>query len=520
MVLPDKSWANYYKDLKINEEILNKNIEEHIFFINKIKELANLSQPILETGVGSGLMSIYLARSGYDVVGIDNDKEVIKQADENNKLLGTKVKNIYSDLFKTSFKSKQFRLAFSQGTMEHFSNKQVLRALEELTRIAEVVIFSVPTIGWGRLDYGDERILSKKYWEYLLGDCIKEATYYIEDRHLCVVAEGLLSSQTKVKSLLNKKRLLRTLGPLHKGKIDSIQVKHKFDTNSKDIADPAFSVQFLYCTNPSYVFSNQTFKVSLALQNNSSRALSSNEKNPIRLSYQWYNLETHELVYSIRSIFLADNLKQNEILETEMWVTAPSTVGTYELQLDVVEEGIDWFSRKGAQSPKVNILVIEKDADKLSKSKMSNKQDTNLTHHKIEFDSKHNMDVDPSYNVNYLHCSYPKVITSSQQYWVRLALKNNSNRIWSSNGENPILLKNKWKDMATGEVLEENGATFLANSIKPNEILEIDLWITAPSKASDYEFSVDIMEDKVAFFSDRGAQNTAIAISVIEKGKK
>ena len=52
--------------------------------------------------------------------------------------------------------------------LEHFSDQDINKLLQENLRVAKIVIFSVPNNSYPKKDVGNERLLSKFKWEKIL----------------------------------------------------------------------------------------------------------------------------------------------------------------------------------------------------------------------------------------------------------------------------------------------------------------------------------------------------------------
>jgi len=176
------SWENLY-GIEVTEDTLNENIGHHEHLISLIREYAAKSAhgnvpKLLEVGLGTATMSIYLSRYSYDITGIDNVPAIVEKAIDTNKKLGGYAKFILMDAFNLDmFKDKYFDVAFSQGTMEHFDNHCLIKLISKQLAVSKFVIFSVPSIYYPYNEFGNERRMSIGDWELIL----KNAGYNILD---------------------------------------------------------------------------------------------------------------------------------------------------------------------------------------------------------------------------------------------------------------------------------------------------------------------------------------------------
>jgi SAM-dependent methyltransferase len=175
-----RGWGHFYSDSG-DEGYYQRHVEIHAPFFGKILE--TVPQRLLETGCGSGIMSVYFSKKGIDCTAIDRDSEVLKQASQSAAKLGGKVDFRAGDIFHLDFPGNSFDAVFSQGVLEHFSDEQIRAAVAESLRVAPRVWISVPSEFYNHKDFGDERLLSAKNWAKILsGLGSVETIYYFHQR--------------------------------------------------------------------------------------------------------------------------------------------------------------------------------------------------------------------------------------------------------------------------------------------------------------------------------------------------
>ena len=79
-----KTWYELYLE-EINSEngienYINRKIKSKKTLIDMIKDKASKEGKILEAGCGTGIISTYLAKNGYNVTGIDIDEKILELA--------------------------------------------------------------------------------------------------------------------------------------------------------------------------------------------------------------------------------------------------------------------------------------------------------------------------------------------------------------------------------------------------------------------------------------------------------
>ena len=189
------SWGEYYNE-DVTEGDLIGNINHHKHFISLIEEYAQKASngipKLLEVGLGTATMSIYFSRQQYDVLGIDNDINIIYNAIDTNKRLGGHANFVLIDAnYLDILKNSSFDIAFSQGTLEHFGNDGIIRMLSKQLEVAKYVVFSVPSINYPKSEFGNERKMTIEDWEVILksgGFNIVKIEYYREDTQIaCII---------------------------------------------------------------------------------------------------------------------------------------------------------------------------------------------------------------------------------------------------------------------------------------------------------------------------------------------
>jgi len=176
-------WDDFYRN-KDNLNNLLINLANHNELINEI--IREKPKRILEIGVGTGIMGIFLSWLNYKVMAIDINKKILTNAILTSKKLNGKVKFIKCDAFslKKKFKKKYFDVCFSQGFFEHFNNEEIIKLIEEQLFISKCVIISVPSKYYLKKDFGNERLLDVRKWEKILNNFNFDVKYYGKNKNI------------------------------------------------------------------------------------------------------------------------------------------------------------------------------------------------------------------------------------------------------------------------------------------------------------------------------------------------
>jgi SAM-dependent methyltransferase len=174
------SWSEYEKW----SFSLTKDVLAHLQFLIYCIILS-LRRRALEIGSGTGLQGTFLSFFGVEVVSIDLDPKVSKMALRISKYYNAKkISFVVADARFLPFKPKSFSLSFSQGMLEHLSNKTIFDIVSEAKRaVAGRLLFSVPSRNFPEQDFGDERLMYPSEWKTIFSPFNATVHYYFFDFH-------------------------------------------------------------------------------------------------------------------------------------------------------------------------------------------------------------------------------------------------------------------------------------------------------------------------------------------------
>src|SRR6267378_1038941 len=78
-----------------------------------------------------------------------------------------------------------------------------------------------------------------------------------------------------------------------------------------------------------------------------------------------------------------------------------------------------------------------------------------------------------------------------------------------------IAIGDRWLDKDGKLLTEMDGRLGISKDLKPGEEVELPLLITAPKEPGDYILEVDLVQEQVAWFSDKGSQTARTKITVV-----
>jgi hypothetical protein len=115
----------------------------------------------------------------------------------------------------------------------------------------------------------------------------------------------------------------------------------------------------------------------------------------------------------------------------------------------------------------------------------------------------------------------PAKLRAGQKQFVKVRVQNVSDVLWKVRGcgdDNKFYIAagNQWLK-AEGEQLltRMDGRHGLPNNLKPGAEIEVPLEITAPGEPGEYILVVDLVQEQVAWFNDKGSETTKVKVSVV-----
>lgn len=183
-----KSWGEFYSETDFLEEFFSQ-CTVHKEFLQEI--IVRHPKNILEAGCGTAVMSFFLSLFGGNITACDNDPLVLQSAYQVASLNNVDIEFTEDDILKTCFKNGEFDVSFSQGVLEHFSDKDILATIKEMLRISRTFIFSVPSYYYKHKDFGNERLMKVQEWRDIISQ-VPCSQYYLKEYYYQKTKRNLL----------------------------------------------------------------------------------------------------------------------------------------------------------------------------------------------------------------------------------------------------------------------------------------------------------------------------------------
>lgn len=163
-----KIWTSLwdgYKNLP-SEKILNEpaGMSQRSEFVGMLLKYFDLKgKTILEVGTGTGQYSIELAKRQAICTGIDIEQESIDLATRIGKDVGSSATFLKQNLFDVT---DHYDIVFSMGTIEHFTEEEIIAMFIKMSEIADYVVVGVPYSGSHAYMLSKEMSMQLGTWEY------------------------------------------------------------------------------------------------------------------------------------------------------------------------------------------------------------------------------------------------------------------------------------------------------------------------------------------------------------------
>ncbi len=118
----------------------------------------------------------------------------------------------------------------------------------------------------------------------------------------------------------------------------------------------------------------------------------------------------------------------------------------------------------------------------------------------------------------------PAKLRAGQQERVTVRIKNASDVFWWARGgelnDDPgnkfvLAAGDRWLKADGALVTDMDGRHGLLKDLKPGEETEVPLLVTAPKEPGEYILEVDLVQEQVAWFSDKGSQTARAKVTVV-----
>lgn len=200
---------------------------------------------------------------------------------------------------------------------------------------------------------------------------------------------------------------------------------------------------------------------------------------PVRLASHWYTPEGQLVLWDGPRGALPREVARGETVLVELPLEPPPLAGSYILRIDLVHEGVTWFSGEGVTPRDVAYTVTA------------------------------------GYAATYTVGTVPQLLPGGRVA-APVTLRNDGPLAWSSAGPNPVRLASHVLDRLTGAVLLWDGErTALVADVPAGAVVETVVVVDAPRQAGTYRLRVDLVREGISWFSGLGVPAGDVTFNVV-----
>lgn len=208
--------------------------------------------------------------------------------------------------------------------------------------------------------------------------------------------------------------------------------------------------------------------LNVTVTNTSTRTWAAAGGNQVRLSYHLRDAAGRMLVWEGKRAGLPADVAAGGTITVAMPLELPGVVGTYAVELDLVHEGVTWFSAEGVATKTIRLVVTT------------------------------------GYGVRYAAAHLPALLPGTVAR-VPVTLTNTGAFTWTPSGSTPVQLSYHVLDQSGSVVVWEGKRAALLAGVAPDATAQVTLAIEAPGGAGTYAVRLDVVREGVTWFSDKGA---------------
>jgi len=214
------------------------------------------------------------------------------------------------------------------------------------------------------------------------------------------------------------------------------------------------------------------------LTNTSSFAWPAGGTTPVHLSYHWTDGSGATVVWDGQRTALPADVPVGTTVTVQAAIATPQTAGTYLLRLDLVQEGVAWFSGKGVATANVTVAVTS------------------------------------GLGATYAPTAGTASVVALGTNAFNITVSNTGTVSWPAGGATPVHLSYHWLDQLGNVVLWDGVRGALAADLPPGRSAVVALPVAAPSQTGSYILRLDLVQEGVTWFSSQGVTPRDLAVSV------
>ena len=207
--------------------------------------------------------------------------------------------------------------------------------------------------------------------------------------------------------------------------------------------------------------------LSVSVTNTGTVAWPAGGPTPVHLGYHWLTPDGSVVVWDGARGSLPNDLQPNQNAVVALAVSSPPTLGSYVLRLDLVQEGVAWFSSQGVLPRDLAITVTS------------------------------------GFGASYTLGAVPVLLPGGRAV-VPVTVRNDGLATWTAGGPNPVHLAAHIVDLAGQAVIWDGERGLFQADVAPGQTVTLSVAVAAPLAAGVYAVRVDLVREGIAWFSSYG----------------
>ena len=246
-----------------------------------------------------------------------------------------------------------------------------------------------------------------------------------------------------------------------------------------DVAPPSYSGVLSVVSAPSRVTVGQSVEIQLSLKNVGAAPLPDAGARRARISYHITDSESRIILWDGPRTDIGKPVGPGDVVSVSAVARAPERPGAYKLTFELVQEGVTWFTQRG--SPYVDVFL-----------------DVVAVDFKAYFGT----------------ADAPKTMAAGLRYTVRPTIVNVGAATWPRSGFDPVRLGAHWLDDSGRSVAWDAARIELPKDVEPRASITVPLEVTAPERPGTYTVVLDLVQEGVGWFADRGTLPAKLNVTV------
>ena len=108
----------------------------------------------------------------------------------------------------------------------------------------------------------------------------------------------------------------------------------------------------------------------------------------------------------------------------------------------------------------------------------------------------------------------PTAVRAGEPFTLSCVAENTGSEPWRSVGFHQVRLGNHWLNADGDCLVRDDGRAMFPHDLGPGERVALELTVTAPARAGNYFVELDIVEEALAWFADRGSPTLRLPLRV------